>query len=273
MQSNLSLSLALQASPASGLPATPSPYAVETRRVLSRFAALGTPASEERAAILDTFLRAVVAAEIDNDLSFLLTFAAHSSAAGLVNLLNPSESATLGGTSPTFTTDRGFTGTGAGFIAVAVDPTTHPKFVRDSASAGFRSLTAAQGDGYDIGSSAGAGSLMLRARTTADLFSGRILDDGVPALTFANTDGTGFYAFSRLSAALRSIYKNGTKVATDTEASTAPISFTVNFLRRGAVYSSRQLASGFVGAGLSDEKQAALAAAELAYMQAIGAVA
>lgn len=258
------------------VPARPSPYAVETRRVLDRWQALGVGASDERAAVLDVFVRALKGSTAWAKLPGYWLMAAHAELAALVNIVSPgTKDLVRGGVAyPTFSADRGLTGTGSGRLDTGIDPTTIGGGIgQDSFSAGVRSLTAGQSDAFAIGTEAGGGNIWLRPRSTGDAFAARVVDDGSPSLTAANTDGTGHYAMVRSAAGARLIYKDGTQVGTDSEASTAPAASQISFLRRGSTYSTREIASGFVASGLTAQEIADLVAADLAYMQAIGAVA
>lgn len=248
------------------------PYSVETVAVLSRYVTLGTPASKARSDVLEGFVAALKGAGVWTHLVGAWCFAAHSEAAARVNIVSPGmfDIVPAGAVVPTHQVDRGYTGNGAsGYLDSGINPTTVGGVIgQNSIAFGLRSLTSGASDAFDV---ATGDNIWMRTRSAGGQFSVRAGDDGSPQLAVANAEGIGHFAAVRSGSSARASYKDGAAVAADSEPSTTPTSSPITFLRRSGTYSSRQLASGFVGGALPAEKIAALAAADFAYAQAVGA--
>jgi hypothetical protein len=231
---------------------------------LAIFAAFTTPPTAQRQVIIDTCVNALVASGVWDKLDVLYMLAAADSQAALVNWVNPG---TYDGTlvdTPTFTADEGFTGNGSsdeidtGFVR-----NTAPgrKCSQDDTSIFIRSLTVAGDDLY-----AGRGS---------NLFLW-------PSVVTRINDGSGFTPVSAaagLHLAVRAnssdvlAYRNGAANGSATVASTNDNGDAVRVLGNASQFTQSKLASFGFGAALSAGQAADLYAAELAYMQAVGAVA
>ena len=110
----------------------------------------------------------------------------------------------------------------------------------------------------EIGSADSSGNapyLLLQTRTATNRLVAHINDNG-GSTTFSNTNGSGFYTGNRTASNVKTTFKNGSKVITDTYAS---ISMNSNSIYLGAyhasggsAYSNKQCAFASIGEGLTD---------------------
>jgi hypothetical protein len=261
------MGLALGMGPGS-LPARPSPYAIETRRVLDRWAALGVPASAARAAVLDTFVRAMKTGGVWAKLDALYLLAAHARAAARVNLVSPGTyyAAEVDAANLSFTTDRGFTGNGtSSYLQTNFDPTTATfKFLRDNASLTIWSLTNSDGGSVDIGS--GTATRVL-ARSGGNLVT-RANSSTSGSTTVG--DSLGLIGWSRDAADHYDNLKGASVIGSPVLASTGISAAAMRVCAGGTSFSTRQMALAAIGGEVASVLTAYNAAA-LAYMQAVGA--
>lgn len=250
--------------------ARPSAYAVETRRVLARYAALGVPADAERAGLLDTFVRALKAGTVLARFDVLYLHAAHARAAAVVNIANPGtfDAAEVDGDNLAFTTDRGFAGNGSSsYLSTGINPATTPgiKFALNDASLCVWSLTDSNDGSVEIGSGTstrllcrGGGTITSRANTGS-------------TGTTATADSIGLHGWSRDASDHYDHFKGASIIGSPVVASVAISGAVARVCAAGSAFSTRQLALAGIGGALSSDQIAALHAAALAYMQAVGA--
>ena len=231
------------------------------------FEAFTTPPTAERQIIIDTAVKALVAGGVWDNLDALYMLAAADSQAALINWKNPG---TYDGTlanAPTFVADQGFTGNGSNAeIDTGFNPSSAPapNYVQDDACIFGRVRTA--GDGLLWG--AGSPTFIGFYETGAYLIR---LNNGNGANT-TTMARTGFISVSRSSGAAQDVYHTGALVESDADVSNGVPGATIKVLSNGGTFSNVQMSSFGVGGALTAPQQAALAAAELAYMQAVGAV-
>lgn len=149
-------------------------------------------------------------------------------------------------------------------------------FVRNDANFAIWSLTSDTGVPSDAGYYGGADGVTIQCRNASDLVTGRINQVSVTSAA-GNTDGKGLYDVNRSLAsgagAVR-LSKNGSQIATATDASTALLNASLQYLRYGTTsYSARQLAVGIIGGSLTPTQATARYNDLLTYLQAVGAVA
>lgn len=233
---------------------------------LAIFEAFTTPPTDERKAIIDTCVNAMVAAGVWEKLDVLYLFAAADSQAALINWVAPG---TYDGTlvnAPTFAADEGFTGNGSNtLITTGFNPTTapSPKFTQDSASIFVRSL-ALGGDDFYAGYLTGS---------TLSLWPSLIIRMNAASGFSADVSTAGFHHGVRENATDVKAYRNGAANGTSTEASVAVGNANTSVLGGNGLFTGAQLASYGIGSSMSAVEADALYDAELAYMQAVGAVA
>lgn len=232
---------------------------------LAIFAAFTTPPTSARNVVIDNFVKALVAGGVWDLLDGLYVFAAADSQAALINWKNPGTFDATAVNAPTFVADRGYTGNGTTqSIDSGFNPSTAPSphFVQNSAGMFSRIRTAGTGGVFGTGPST-------------------LFDPSFPLLRMNNSIGAfgpagmnvaAFWSGDRSDSTNVAVYKNGTSFAsTAADTSTGVDNALAHALRGGTLFGTHQLSSFGFGAHLDATKQSALAAAELAYMQAVGA--
>jgi hypothetical protein len=229
-----------------------------------------------RKVVIDTFIRALVSGGIWGSLDALYVFAAHDEQAALLNWVNPGTFDATAVNAPTFTTDRGFTGNGtdseinSGFN-LSTDGTN---YVLDSATVFARALNnlaagvsplwgTNSGDHYGNGFPRFSGDITVFNCNTSG---------GASNIEVASSDGRGFWSVTRSASDAQALYLDGSGIGTGSQASATLPNATLRGLRSATTFGAFQIASLGCGAHLDATKQAALASAESAYMEAVGAV-
>ena len=262
-----------------------SRYAAGGRRVggpggfsdeaLILFAAMAVEPDATRKGVIDTMIRALISAGVWDLLDVLYVFAAHTEQAALLNWVAPGTLDGVKVSTPTFAADEGFTPASGAYINSGFIPSAGgTNFVLDSAHCSVRSLTA----GVDsasarlLGDAAGnAGRPLIIPHAAAETIV-RMNEDG--GANIANAAGSaGLFTVSRTSSTVRATYRNGTLLESQNVNSVVLAGGALNI---GAdvetLFFPGIVASATIGAGLNGTQVAAHAAAELAYMQAVGAV-
>lgn len=224
-----------------------------------------------RKIVINDLIVSLKTAGVWSKLDALYLFAAADSQAALLNWVSTSYNATATN-SPTFTTDRGFTGNGSNsYISSNFNPTTasSPNFVQNSAHmSGWSRTSTGLPTADDLGG-ATAGQMYLRIRSIVDV--GNATVNSVGNVSVSSSDGTGHFVANRNSSTVIGIIRNGTSLGSTTAASLEPFNQTLVFLRNASNYSSRQFAAGSIGAGLSPTELTDFYNALQTYMTAVGA--
>ena len=234
-------------------------------------AAMTSRPTEARIALINTLINSLKTAGVWAKLDVLWIPAAHDSQAGRLNWKSPSTFTLAEVSSPTFTADRGYTGNGtSSYLTTGWIPSTNGvNYVRDNASLFAWSRTSALIAAGIFGGGTAA-TFRIMPRSTGDFF-GYLANDGTSRGP-ANTDGTGFYGWSRTGATATQPYKNGVaQGAVDATASTTIPAGQANLLRTNSVFSSAEIAVAAAGAGMDATENLALYNALQTYMTAIGA--
>lgn len=270
--SNLGWAMGLQ----EWLPATAAAYETESEAI---FAAFTTPPDTTRKGVIDTFVKALKTAGIWSKLDVLYVFAAADSQAARINWKNPGTFTATAVNSPTFTTDRGFTGNGSSsYVSSGFTPSTAGgQITQNSAHVSARALNNLSAASYRlIGTASGVSSnakINVVPRNTGDVFFARMNSDNL-SVTPSNSNSIAHWIVSRSASTSTQFYKDGSALgANNTIASGGLCNVAVTFVGDPAAanYAAFQVASGSIGSSLNGTEAAALAAAELAYMQAVGA--
>ena len=258
--------------------AFPFPRAVvpQTQSLIAR---MSVAPSAARVRVIDTLVRALVAAGVWPKLDALYLLAAHHEQAARLNWVSAAHTMTAVN-SPTFTVDRGFNGNGTtSYMNTTFNPgaAAGAKFVRDSAFLGIWSLTNSSNAINDIGHWNGAVGAAIQARIAGNIFSvaansGVLTGD--PSLT-----SVGFFAWSRTNATTVDKYVNDALVRTQTSASAAVnnIPFYLGALNQNGApqqVNTRQYACVLIGDGFRMEEEAATYSALRSYLShpTVGAV-
>lgn len=254
--------------------ATKTTWNTETQTWINAVVGDGGTVSTPRGQLVDNLISSLKTNSIFTKLDRLWLFAAENSQSALRDLVGANLASVV--SSPTFTTDRGFTGNGStSYVNSAFTPSTNGvQFTLNSASAFARNLTAGAASSADrlIGhavSPTGSNRVLLLPRGAGDLVT-QILNSSSSA-TYANTNKDGFFHINRSASNAVQAYRNATSLGTNTTASGSLSDTACAFLRDTTNFAAIQVASGGFGASLSSTDATNLYNAELTYMQAVGA--
>jgi len=234
--------------------------------------AMTTFPTSARVADISRVINALVAAGVWGKLTGLYVMAAHDSQAARLDWMHPTTAAytlTVGGT-PTFTTDRGYTGDGsAAYLDNAVAMNALPGYTLDSAHIGAWILTNVAENLGDLGSTT-ASQIRLRTRSSTDTLTGRINSTNQTTVTGITTS-IGHSVLNRSGASAVETYKNGVNVGSSTEASTAVPTGVFSPLRENATFSTKRIAIAHSGVSMTAAQHSAFYTIFLTYLQSVGA--
>jgi hypothetical protein len=246
-------------------------YAPETQAII---AAMTTPPSPERVALIDSLARELKAAGVWDKLDLLYVMAAHDAQAARINWKNPAQIATAVN-SPTFTVDEGYAGDGStSYLDSGVNMSTVSNYSQNSAHMGVWSLTNVSDTAYlDCGIIGVNTSTINMRNSSGNMTGGANATTG--AVSVAVADSLGHGLVNRSGSTAQQLYKNGASIGSNTQVSSS-ISPNGNFGigRRGTVsYSPRQFAFAHFGGSLTAGEVTSLYNAFNAYMGALGVTA
>ncbi len=249
-------------------------YTPANSEAAALFARFTTPPTNARKALIDALVGSLKTAGVWAKLDALYLFAAADAQAARQNWVQDLYNATAV-SSPTFTSDRGYTGDGAAsYVDSNFNPSTAvaAKFVRDSAYFGFWSRTAGQLSASAAGYFDGTNGVTRLARNLSNESSGRI-NQATPIGTSGGlvTDGSGLLGISRSGASANRLSRNGANQFVGTVASSALANGTLRFGATGIGFSTLQFAAGLIGQDLSVSDELAAYTPILTYLQAVGA--
>lgn len=252
----------------------------EAQALFSRFA---VQPSAARKALINDVWRTPGIKSILAKLDYLHVNAAHDSQAANQNWLADAYNLTAFN-SPTFTTDRGYTGDG---VSAYLD-TGFNLATADAGSAGYKRNSAVLG-GWNLTSRAGDTTGLMGVSRT----SGTFVCDLVPRFTdnnayircnasvftdkFASTESAGHFTARRSGLSAASTLKNGVEQSTSASGSSAPPSATMTILATRingtpSSFSTDQVAVSYIGGHLTDGEVAGLHAALSTYLTEVGAL-
>lgn len=243
------------------------------------FAAMSAQPDNTRKTLINTLIVNLKSGGVWAKLDWLSLVASHDAQAARLNAVNPAQIMTVVST-PTFTTDRGYTGDGVGtYLNTSWNPTTapSPKLIQDSAHIGGWM-------GTDVASTSQAdfGGLNNRLNTHYDGTRFRAACNGADTLVAPGGTPTsiGHWTTNRSVAANFQTYKNGAAYSSLPVVSAAPangpfLALAVNNASTGLVtpgqYSTRRLQALHWGGSLSVGEVTSFYTNLAAYMSAIGA--
>jgi hypothetical protein len=244
--------------------AKPSVYAVETRRVLARYAALGVPASAARAAWLDEVVIRPIVADGILAAADRIHFPgrAHSELAARVNLASPGTGDLVPSTPASFTADVGYTCDGVDdffLLGLTVSTTfSLTKWKQDSACLWARASSVTSSVTAPLWGQSSGTSLVGLQRSNSNNLAPLVNGSGV-VIGAAGTSGT-FLAVRRNATHVRG-YIDGAFVSEQASTSQAPAANrTISAMRNSTVYAPGVLEALGFGEQLSDEQITALQA-------------
>jgi len=194
-------------------------------------------------------------------LDMLHIYATQDSTTALLNLVSTSYNGTAHG-SPTFTTDRGFTGVN-GSNTVYIDTgfnastATSPKFVRDSAHLSVWGATdTGMSTQHAIGENDATDGTSIVTPRYSDGSSYFGVNSGVSYLTVTNATAQGHYIANRDTSTTIQGYKNGSLFGSQTLVNSLPVAnrniYTIGFNFQGSAFGSNiQAAEASIGSSLS----------------------
>jgi len=265
---NLGIGLSLGCRVNSGTP-PPGYNAVST----AYFAAMTTQPDATRKGLIDALISGLVADGVWAQLDWFVLMAAQSEQEGRLNAVNPAKALTAVN-SPTFTTDRGYSGDGA---------TSYLDFNELGNAAGnLLSLNSATAGAWcnaqgttgvkpHFGQTSTSYRLAVVARDTAGSETFRANDATDSASRASTLTRLGHRTAVRQDSATKLAYFNGANTASLAVASTAVASSNNCALRMGASYSDDRLAAIYAGAALSASQITAIHSRLSTYLTVIGA--
>ncbi|MEN6569053.1 MAG: hypothetical protein ABFC18_03470 [Rikenellaceae bacterium] len=235
-----------------------STYDATSDALFTRMTAVSETPDGTRKGIIDTAIIAAKAASLWTTLfDAMWLFAAHGNDSALLNILADEFNCTLVDT-PTFTTDRGYTGNGSSDALntnynLATDSTL---FTQNSCSMGVYIRTnnqSAQAFGV-IKSSAPTYRTDLQPRHTDNNAYYGISSRGYDSN--ASNDSRGMWILTRSASNEFKVYKNGLEVVTESELTNALPSLIMHFLCYNgdgvlAGFSTHEISLGFIGAAMT----------------------
>jgi len=237
------------------------------------FAAMDVQPSAARKSSYNTLITTLKAQGLWDKTDVLHLYAAHDAQAGRLNIKSPSTFAATEANSPTFETDRGYTGNAStSYLSTTFNPATAGGvFVQNSGHIGCWSRTDNGGASALCGNS-GTGNTFLAPDLTGTFFYGVNSSQSV-----AGTDKIGHFVASRRDSTDIEAYRNAVSVQTVASASAAPVSLPVYIGARADAadppiqFSPEQIAAFHIGSGLTDTNVTDFYNALLAYLQDVGA--
>lgn len=245
----------------------------EAAAVVARFT---TQPDTARKALIDNLVGALKTAGVWSKLDALYILAAHDAQAARRNWIADTYNLTVAN-APTFTTDRGYTGDGAsarldsGFVpGVAAG-----QWALNSASLFSYANTNVAENAGDIGSSGSTSVGVVQGRRAAGQADGDINNAQSAALRTAVATAIGLTTVSRTGASANKLYRGASVLASSATATVAVPTGGANsavsiLAHTGVSFSTKRIAVGGWGAGLSDTEVADLNTALGTYLTAVG---
>jgi hypothetical protein len=249
-----------------------SPYSSEA---LTYFAAMSTPPSDARKALINTCINSLISAGVWAKLDWLSLFASHDAQAAMLNAVAPYQYMTAV-SSPTFLTDRHYVGNGtSSYLNSGWNPLTaaSPKFTQNNHSMGVWCRNDVNSFSQsELGHTTRA-TIISRNSSNATIYAA----SGSSNFALPVATSVGFTSYSKLNSTQVRGYKNGTAIATNTVTSSALYNqpfyalAASNSVGTAGSFSTRQIAALFWGSQLSDSEHQALYNAVNTYLVAVGA--
>jgi hypothetical protein len=247
----------------------------EAGAFLARTTGLDAPHTSAYTALIDGLVADGIWAKLD----MLHIYATQDSTTALLNLVSTNYNGTaLGSPLPSFTADRGYTGSSGNSTSIhtGFTPTTavSPKFTRDLAHVSawaVNSITSSTG--FIMGSSRGGGAVTgIHAKYSDNSAYSYVNQTGTTGIAMATS--AGHILGNRSGSSATQIYKNGASVLTASPASVAVDTlefYTCAHNQIGsAVGSAYQVAMASIGSSLNSTEAAAFYARLRTYMTAVG---
>jgi hypothetical protein len=239
----------------------------ETMSWIAKVGERGGTVSSTRRTLVDALISGLKTDGVWSKLDRLWLFAAENATSALVDVTDGQLATAV--SSPTFTTDRGYTGNGSSsYIDSNYNPTTNAtNFVRNSGCAFGWSNTAGVDGGGLLGQSSVSIAIVPKY-TDSNCYWG--INTPANESTGGLGDGTGLLLANRSGASAEQLYHNGSSVAAGTVTSQAVQNQNLFALRVSGIYSTRQCCCLGVGGSLNATEQGNLYNRLRSYMTAVG---
>lgn len=242
-------------------------------------AAMTVEPTSARMGDINTLVTALKTAGVWAKLDTLYLLAAHDAQAARVNAKAPGSFNLTATSSPTFTTDRGYTGTGAGttpggYLSSGFNPATAGgHFALNDAHMAVWVRTASSSTTNGAMSEIGNGQAFISSKNaTAGQIVTRLNDNTTTGVAAGTPNSTEFFCLSRAGSGSYDRYHNGASLGALSVASTSIFSDFVYLLRRGTTtYSDAQISAASFGSALTSTQEADYHTALRAYLVAVGA--
>jgi hypothetical protein len=227
-------------------------------------AAMTTTPDAARQQLISDHIVALKADGVWSQLDIYYILAAHDTQASRLNWKSPGDFTLTANGTITFTVDRGWQGDGStGYLNTGWIPATHGvNYALDDASFGVYSRTDTDQSSEDGGCRDAANTNVLAVATkAANQAFARINQDGA-AISGASVSSAGLFAVRRASTAV-TLLRNGGGLLSGTVVSTSRPNYSVfigarNTAGVASLRTTRQYASAFTGAAMSEAQQLAL---------------
>lgn len=244
------------------------------------FAAMGTQPDDTRKGHINTLILSLKTEGIWTISDILYGMAGHTNADSKINWKDPAAGTynlvVVG--SPTFTTDRGWAGTGltSSYLNTSFNPTTasSPNYVQNSAHISIFTLTAgtAGETAQTIGTAGGAGAFIVNNGTVTPGRGRMRVNSTSGANSTLGYDGLGHYLAQRTASNSVKLYRNAAEIATATSASTSPANAAIHVCGNSGAGATAQVAFASAGASMTTLQISAFNTAVTTYLTAIGAL-
>jgi hypothetical protein len=237
-------------------------------------AAMSSQPDSTRAGHIDTLIAGLKTDGVWAELGLLYVMAAHDSQAARLQWLNPGTNTLTPTNTPTFTTDRGYTGGGTSHLLTGVATNAIPNFAQDDNGHGYWLLSSATGT-VPVG---GTTIFSINPRNASNFVVGRNASVTVGTTTATVVTAAGLTSNTRTVSTDFNIYKDAALLQARTVTSGAIDAQTWMILAQNngagvaGNFSSAQVAVFWAGAGLSALQVASLHARLNTYLTAVGAV-
>lgn len=237
-------------------------------------AAMNVAPNDTRKGLIDDLVGGLKTDGIWAELDILYLTAAHDSQAAQLNWKDPGTFDLIAVNSPTFETDRGYTGNGStSRLRTQFTPSTNAiNMAQDDASCWVWVTTDVSNANSDLGSLAGTGDFRICTRNGNNVQIA-ISDDTISG-SGAPANSIGFTGASRAVSTTKKGWRNGVQSGTDIAVTSTGLAPDEQWVcgANSTQFSPRQIAAAAWGAslaGLEDEFYARM----LTYMQGVGAAA
>ncbi|TSD85632.1 hypothetical protein FFK22_026675 [Mycobacterium sp. KBS0706] len=232
-----------------------------------------------RQTLIKDLVESLKSAGVWAKLDALYLLAAHDAQAARLNAKAPATFALTAVSSPTFTTDRGYTGTGSGvtpggYLSTGFNPlTAGGHYGLNDAHLAVWVRTASSSTTNGAMSEIGNGQAFISSKNaTAGQIVTRLNDNVSTGVAAGTPNSTEFFCLSRAGSGAYSRYHNATSLGDLSQASTSIFNDLLYLLRRGTTtYSDAQVSAASIGGALTPAEETALYNAKHAYLVAVGA--